>query len=157
NGAWQVAGTIGIARRNRGEFAFPLWRNYDGERFEPGLDIDVYKWFVNQLPVYDGPQLPEHHVQWGYYDLDINRMVDLSGHMQSSRYFLHCLDEVRHYLTMIDEPPMRDVCAIHYRAGDYGDEYHPRLDRGYYGAAMANFPNAQKYLVFSDDIADARR
>lgn len=148
---YQVAGVIGIARRNNFDFAFPLLINYDHkERFNSTEDCDVYKYFENPLPVYDGPTLPDHPVEWGYHDVKLTRSVSLSGHFQSERYFEHCIDEVRWWLRMKDEYPRNDYCAIHVRRGDYDDKYHPRVPESYYREAMklADGP----YLVFSDDI-----
>lgn len=166
NAMFQVAGTIGIARRNGYNFAFPHWANYNGADFEPGLDIDVQKEFVNPLPLHEGPELPELGVPWGYYDVRLTRSVSLLGHFQSARYFTHALDEVRWYLTMTNEPPRDESIALHYRAGDYGQQpspqhptgnpYHPRMELSYYMPAMVQFPG-RRFLVFSDDIPAARR
>jgi hypothetical protein len=165
NGAFQVCSTIGIARKNNCDFAFPLWRNYDGLNFESNLDIDVYKRMANPLPLYEGPDLPELGIPFGYHDVMITRDTDLLGHFQSERYFSHCIDEVRHYLTFKDEPKQNDYVGIHFRGGDYGpqaspqhpqgNEYHPRLGMSYYGQAMSLFHGA-KFLVFSDSPKEAR-
>jgi hypothetical protein len=159
NGAYQVAGTIGMARRNNADFAFPLWINHDHrERFGSSEEVNVYEHFVNPLPLYSGPLLPERWVDWGYQDVVLTESVSLKGHFQSEKYFSHALDEIRWYLRMKDEPPRNDYVAIHWRAGDYtdGDGYHPRLTMDYYRPAMAEFPGA-KFLVFSDDIAGAKQ
>lgn len=155
NGMWQIAGTIGIARKNGCDFGFPEWKNHDGLNFESGIDIDVQKYFVNPLPRYDGPQLPERFVNWGFHDVRLTESADLIGHFQSERYFAHCIDEVRHYFRMKDEMPLNDFCAVHVRLGDYGSDYHPRLTMDYYRAAMATFPPDQEFMVFSDDISAA--
>src|SRR5215813_1930055 len=153
NQAYQIASTIGVARRNNMDFAFPRWINYDHvERFGSSEDIDLQKYFVNPLPFYEGPSLPGHHVEWGYQDIQLSESVSLSGHMQSARYFDHCLDEVRWYFQMHDEPEANDYCAVHLRRGDYDDNYHPRIPESYYREAMKHFPSDQKYLVFSDNI-----
>lgn len=166
NQLYQIAGTIGIARKNGYDFAFPYWRNYDGLNFEPDLDIDVQKEFINPLPLYDGPELPELGIPWGYHDVRLTRSVSLLGHFQSEKYFAHCLDEVKFYFRMKDEPPQNDYVAVHIRWGDYGEQaspqhpdgnpYHPRMNMSYYGPAMAQFPGA-KFLVFSDDIPGVRQ
>lgn len=155
NGMWQIAGTIGIARKNGFDFGFPEWKNHDGLNFESDLDIDVQKYFVNPLPLYDGPPLPERFIQWGFHDVRLTESTDLIGHFQSERYFAHCIDEVRHYFRMKDEMSQNDLCAIHVRLGDYGSDYHPRLPMDYYSAAMALFPLDQQFIVFSDDISAA--
>lgn len=159
NGLYQIASVIGIARRNNFDFAFPLFVNWDHkERFGSTEDCDVFKHFVNPLPLYDGPTLPDHPVPWGYSDIKLERSVSLSGHFQSERFFSHAIDEVKFYLRMKDEYPQSDYCAIHVRLGDYSTEagYHPRMTMGYYYQAMALFPKDQPYLVFSDDIPAAR-
>lgn len=158
NGAYQIAGTIGIARRNGLDPRFPLWCNHDGLNFENNLDVDVYKRFVNQLPIYDGPPLRHVGIGWGYQDVSVSDSVDLEGHFQSEKYFSHAIDEIRWYMRMVNEPPLNDCCAIHVRAGDYSTEagYHPRLGTDYYRAAIAEFPADQKFLIFSDDLKAAR-
>lgn len=160
NQMYQIAGVIGVARRNGFDFAFPEWRNWDHvERFGSSEDCDVYRHFVNPLPVYDGPTLPDHPVEWGYWDVRLTHSVSLSGHFQSVKYFEHALDEVKWYLTMKDEYKPSDYCAIHLRHGDYSTEigYHPRMTMDYFSQAMAEFPADQPYLVFSDDIEAARK
>lgn len=152
NAFYQVAGTIGIARRNGFDFAFPLLINWDHkERFGSSEDCDMYKHFVNPLPLYDGPTLPDHPIEWGYREVNLTQSVSLSGHFQSEKYFEHAVDEVKWYLRMKDEPPLNDYVALHIRRGDYDDRYHPRIPESYYRAAMAEFPG-RRFLVFSDDI-----
>lgn len=165
NQLYQVAGTIGIARRSNMDFAFPFWANHNGKDFEPDLDADTQSRFVNSLPVYGGPPLPEIGVAWGFSDVRLTHSVDILGHFQSEKYFSHAIDEIKWYFRMKDEPPLNDYVAIHFRAGDYGDapspqhpqgnSYHPRMDLRYYEPAMALFPN-RKFLVFSDDIPKAK-
>lgn len=155
NQMFQIAGTIGIARRNGFDFAFPEWRNYDHrDRFGSSEDIDVQKYFVNPLPVYNGLLLPDRFVDWGYHDITLTQSVSLSGHMQSLKYFEHALDEVRWYFRMRDEYLPNNYTAIHVRRGDYDDAYHPRIPKLYYREAMRRLDGP--YLVFSDDIAACR-
>jgi hypothetical protein len=152
NQLYQIAGTIGIARKNGFDFAFPEWKNYDHvERFGSKEDIDLQKYFENPLPVYNGPQLPDRFVDWGYHDIKLKHSCSLSGHMQSLKYFEHCLDEVRWYFRMKDEEGTNGLCAIHYRAGDYDNAYHPVLPMSYYIEAIKQLPADQEYVLFSDD------
>lgn len=154
NQAYQIAGILGIARRNNLEPVFPLWENRDHrDRFGSAEEIKVYEHFVNQLPALpEGITFIERPVAWGYRDMKLPAgNWNLSGHFQSERYFEHCLDEAKWYFRMKDEPPQNDYVAIHVRRGDYDDHYHPRIPEGYYRAAMAEFPG-RKFLVFSDDI-----
>lgn len=157
NQMYQIAGTIGVARRNGFDFGFPEWINYDHrDRFGSSEDVNLQRYFINPLPHYDDPPLPDRFVHWGYHDTRLTHSVSLSGHMQSERYFSHCYDEVAWYFRMVDELPLSDYCAIHVRLGDYDNAYHPRLDMRYYEPAMAHFGASQKFLVFSDDIAAAK-
>jgi len=167
NGCFQVAATIGLARKNGMDFGFPYWMNHNGRDFEPELDIDCQKEFANPLPLYNGPPLPSWDVPFGWHPerTIIPHSADLYGHFQSVKYFDWAIDEIRWYLTMKDEGPREDYVAVHYRAGDYGPQvspqhpdgnsYHPRMNMAYYGPAMAQFPGC-KFLVFSDDIPGAR-
>lgn len=165
NQQFQIAACCGIARRNGFDWALPPWKNYDALNFgQP--DLDVQARFVNPLPLYTGPDLPEHAVAFGYQDVRLNQSVSLLGHFQSERYFEHALEEVRFYFRMKDEPPRNDYCGLHYRAGDYGaaptkykpqgNAFHPRMALDYYEPAMALFPSKQKFLVFSDDLEAAK-
>lgn len=158
NGAFGVASTIGIARKNGFDFAFPLWRNYDGLNFESQIDIDIYKHLINPLPLYDGPELPERFVDWGYHDVNLSENVSLYGHMQSEKFFLHSLDEIRWHFRMRNEPARNNYVAIHWRAKDYseGEGYHPRLTMDYYRPAM-DLCHGARFLVFSDDIEGAKK
>lgn len=168
NGCYQIAATIGLARMNGFDFAFPYWINHNGRDFEPDLDIDCQKEFVNPLPRYEGPDLPRWAVPFGWFP-DKTRLphgVDLYGHFQSEKYFAHSIDEVRYYFEMKDEPPLNDYVAVHVRLGDYGDQptpqhpdgnpFHPRMNLSYYEPAMALFPD-RKFLVFSDGIEECKK
>lgn len=159
NAFFQVASTIGVARRNGYDFAFPLLINHHHrDAFGSKEDCDLYKHFVNPLPLYEGPELPDRFIHWGYREINLTESVSLSGHMQAEKYFSHCLDEVKWYFKMKDESPQNDYCAIHYRAGDYSTEagYHPRLTMSYYDQAMELFPDS-RFLVFSDDLKEAQK
>lgn len=160
NGCYQVAGVIGIARRNNLTPVFPLWRNtWHKEAFGSTEDIEIHEHLVNPLPLIpDGVQFTDKAIEWGYHEVNLPAgNWNLSGHFQSTRYFEHCIDEVRWHMQMKGEPRPNEYCAIHVRLGDYDNAYHPRLDMSYYEPAMAHFGSDQLFIVFSDDIAAARR
>jgi len=161
NQVFQIAGTIGIARKNGMEPIFPTWRNLDHyEKFGSKEDINVFEHMVNQLPTYY-EHLPieswiwqSHPVEWGYHDVTLlPGNWDLQGHFQSLKYFNHCLDEVRHYMRMVIEAKSshNGKVAIHARRGDYDNKYHPVIPVQYYVEAIKHFPLMTEYLVFSDD------
>ena len=167
NQLFQIAGTIGIARRNGASFAFPEWKNHNHQdQFGSTEDIEVQKYFLHPLPRYDGSALPPRGIPWGFSDVILDRDTDLTGHFQSEKYFAHAIDEVKWYFRMQDEPPLSDCVAVHVRLGDYGEQktpqhpdgnpHHPRMNLSYYEPSMALFPGA-KFLVFSDDIPECRK
>lgn len=161
NGGYQIAGILGIAKANNLEPVFPLWQNIDHrDRFGSTEDIDLYKHFVHELPpIPRGIEFQsEQFIQWGFHPTILSPgNYNLSGHFQSPRYFENCMDQVRHYLRMQDEPEQGEYTAIHYRAGDYSTEigYHPRLPMSYYRPAMEQIGGP--FMVFSDDLNEARQ
>lgn len=160
NGAFQVAGVLGVARKNNLTPVFPLWRNsWHKDAFGSQEDIDIYNHLLNPLPsIPDGINFTDRPVGWGYHDVRLGPgNWNLSGHFQSLKYFEHCLGEFRWHMRMKGEPAQNDYCAIHVRLGDYDNAYHPRLTMNYYEPAMSHFGSQQKFLVFSDDIDSARR
>lgn len=145
------------------DFVFPKFINHDHkERFGSTEEIEVYKFFEHQLPEVNGQHFQYRWIDWGYHDVRLNPgHYDLCGHFQSEKYFKHCIEEVRFYMKMKGEYEfMKDVCAIHYRAGDYqegGDDvYHPRCTKDYYDKAMSVMPAGTRFLVFSDDKQAAK-
>ena len=163
NALYQIAGTIGIATKSGQPYGFPQFLNYDHrDRFGSAEDIEIYKHLVNPLPeLISGVHYEPRFIHWGYHDVRLpSGNWDLSGHLQSPRYFNHCMDLVRETLRFKDEPPLNDLCAIHLRCGDYlndPDAYHPRCTIEYYRHAMSFIPQGTRFLVFSDDQDEARR
>jgi hypothetical protein len=160
NQMWTIAGCIGIARANGMDFAFPKWVNHDNALFGANRD-DLIRYFVNELPLLpDGRHWQEYGYFWGYKDVKLpNGDWSINAHLQSPAFFEHCIDEVRHYFTLKNEPDQNEFCAIHVRAGDYIDDanaYHPRCSKEYYQKAMWLMPANTKYIVFSDDIEFAK-
>ena len=52
NGAYQVAGVLGVARRNGLTPVFPLWQNLDHrERIREFIRYRIYKHFINPSAV----------------------------------------------------------------------------------------------------------
>lgn len=161
NAMFEVAGCIGIARRSGQPFAFPKLILHDMvERFDTGEDHELYKYLENPLPeIPEGIKFQHIPYFWEYRDINLptgNWSID--AHLQSVKWFAHCMDEVRYYFTFKNEYPQNDYVAIHYRAGDYIDNldaYHPRQPKEYYERAISQFPEGTKFLVFSDDINEA--
>ena len=161
NQLFTIAGTIGIAIKNGQQFAFPHWKNRDNAIFG-GEVTDFEQEFVNPLPrIPDGRQWQEVPYFWGYKDVNLNAGDwNIHAHLQSPKFFEHCMDVVRHYFTLKNEPGQQNYCAIHYRAGDYIDDpnaYHPRQSTEYYLGAIKRMPEGTRYIVFSDDIQAAKQ
>jgi hypothetical protein len=155
NQMFQIASTIGIAKKFGYDYAFPEWINWDAkDRFGSDEDIYISKYLQYDLPRTD-QQLPIYFMHWGYHDVNVPDNVSLSGHMQSERYFEHCADEIRKVFTFKDEFDKNDYTALHIRMGDYGSDYHPICSKEYYERAI-NIAGG-KILLFSDDKEAAVR
>lgn len=157
NQLFQIASTIGLAKKYGYAYGFPAWKNYDHmNNFGSTEDIDLQKYFLHPLPQIDTSNYKDFPVSWGWHpSLRPPDNVSLSGHMQSEKYFAHCKDLIQHYFTMKDEYEQNEKVAIHVRLGDYDDKYHPRLGMDYYTKAMALFPPGTDFMLFSDDIRSA--
>lgn len=159
NQMFTIAGVIGIAARSGQPYAFPRWQTHDNAIFGNPVD-DIEQYLVNELPrVPYGLSFQDYGYFWGYRDIKLptgNWSID--AHMQSYKFFSHCIGQVRETFRFKDEPEQNDYVAIHYRAGDYIDDpnaQHPRCSREYYLKAMEYFPN-ETFIVFSDDVHKAR-
>jgi len=155
NQMFQIASTIGIAKANGYDYAFPEWVNHDAaERFGSKEDVNVGEWFPNwkHVPRLDR-QLPEHFIHWGWHGLRHSDGHSYSGHMQSEKYFAHCADYIRDLFTFCKPIRKQNYTAVHVRCGDYGGDYHPICSKEYYRQAYAMVPGP--YMVFSDDAFKA--
>lgn len=157
NQLFTIAGVIGIAVRSGQSYGFPKWINQDNAIF--GLPVqEMDQFFVNPLPQWVDVPFQDYGYFWGYRDVVLpSGNWNIDAHMQSDKFFLHCIDRIREQFRMKDEPEQNDYVAIHYRAGDYIDDptaQHPRCSQEYYEQAMAMFPEG-KFLVFSDNFNEA--
>lgn len=153
NQMFTIAGTIGIAVQSGQPFGFPPWINRDNALFGGQAD-NLYLELVNQLPELPPFVYHEYGYFWGYRKIVLpSGNWNIDSHLQSEKYFSHCIEMVRHYLTFKNEPPKNDYVAVHFRAGDYIDDpnaYHPRQTMDYYQKAM-DFYHGREFLVFTDD------
>ena len=109
NQMWTIAGCIGIARANGMDFAFPKWINHDNALFGGNRD-DFSKYFVNPLPLLpDGRHWQNWPYFWGFKIIKLyNGDWSINAHLQSPMFFEHCIEEVRHYFTMVNEGEQND-------------------------------------------------
>lgn len=177
NQMFQVASTIGIAEKHGYDYAFPYWQNWDhkfppeGAKFSAyDEDIDMQSYFKNPLPLLDlqtmAAQLVNKQVDWGYHDVVLpSGNWDLTGHMQSEKYFAHCRPLIKHVFEWSDKakdgPIVRhgEWACIQFRRGDYvpQTDYHPVIGPDYYKKAISMLPSGTKLLVFPENNeAEAR-
>ncbi len=109
------------------------------------------------------PEVPEgliwneYPYWWGYRDIKLPQgNWNLGGHMQSDKYFNHCLDVIRFYFTMANEINY-NACAIHMRFGDYDGLYHPLPNLEYYKEALKHIPIGTALFLFSDNVEEGMK
>lgn len=144
NQLFKIAGTIGIAIKLGYEYGFNK----------------QFSFFKNKLPEVISEDRIEVKIPWGQFNIKIpdNVIFDTYSYLQSEKYFAHCKELIRYYFEF---KPISNFTipgnsiAIHYRAGDYGTEHHPRMDKKYYETAIQLMPY-EKVFVFSDDIKEAK-
>lgn len=155
NQMFTIAGCIGIAVKSGQPYAFPEWKTHDNAIFGEPVD-NINDHLLKPLPgLATTAGFNDYGYFWGYRDIYLptgNWSID--AHMQSEKFFKHCLPLIRETFTFKDEPEQNDYVAIHYRAGDYIDDanaYHPRCSKEYYEKAMDQFPEGTQFVLFSDD------
>ena len=152
NQLFQIASTIGIARKNGHSYMFPEW--------------EYTRFFRNPLPagVINDTRIYRQRHPW-YYDVTLGPgNWDLTGYFQSELFFKDAADEVRKMLTpsqeieaSIDQKYSHilkgDTCSIHVRRGDFVKFRHafPPLTAEYYRTAIAEM-GEKHFVFFSDDI-----
>jgi hypothetical protein len=161
NQLFQIAATIGVARRNQCKFVFPRW--------------DSAHYFANPVPqsrLLALRRTEKYREQsfLTYQPITIHRSTCLDGNFQSAKYFDHCADEVRHWFAAAPALAEKirgrfqhlleqNTCSVHVRRGDYINDaavvatYIDLTATGYYQRAIEQFGADTKFLVFSDDIA----
>lgn len=154
NNCFTIAGVIGIATKSGQPYGFPQWITKDNATFGQEQD-NIGDHLATPLPGIPDVQFSPYGYFWGYRDIQLasgNWTID--AHMQSEKYFKHCMPLIRETFRFKDEPPQNDFVAIHYRAGDYTEGengHHPRCSKEYYEEAMKLFPDS-KFILFSDDV-----
>lgn len=153
NQLFQIASTIGIAKKNGHIYSFPEWEYQD--------------FFSNKLPT---AKLLVKDIgterACNYEDIKMSefpRPIGLHGYFQSEKYFTHCEDEIKKYFFVSEDidryirEKYADVlrtctASIHVRRGDYkklNDVYH-LLGMDYYSECLS-MCRANKFAIFTDD------
>lgn len=153
NQLFQIASTIGIARKNNHIYAFPEW--------------EYQEFFTNRLP---SAKLLVKDVGTekgcNYEDLSIPqfpRPIGLHGYFQSEKYFKHCEEEIKKYFFLSTE--IHDLIRskyekvlgiyktfIHVRRGDYKKlpQVYYLQDADYYKKCL-ELCGEDKFAIFTDD------
>jgi len=147
NQLFQIASTIGIAKKNGENYGFPYW--------------DYGKYFVNKIPVFD--VFPNYvHTERGFhYSEIIGKNIDLLGYFQSEKYFNVFESDIRNYFRFNDDllgtEDLKEYCSLHIRRTDYlkFPDYHPFPGMDYYNRSVEYMKSLgfTKFLIFSDDIS----
>lgn len=158
NNCFTIAGVIGTAIKSGQPYAFPPWITKDNEIFGEAPD-NINDYLATPLPALPGGmRFDSTGYFWGWRDLYLpNGNWTIDAHMQSERFFKHCLPLIRETFRFKDEPEQKEWIAIHVRFGDYidhPDAQHPVCDKEYYEKAIALFPRCNM-IVFSDDFEKA--
>ena len=138
-----IAGIIGVATKNDYSWGFTKWVNQE--------------YFINPLP--EISQLPNNRFQIpvnyqgfdiGFYGFNIPDNVLINSCFGSIKYWEHCDDLVRYYLTMKDiTEPYEDCILMHFR--NHNLEAWNKLDYNYYNEALKQFPK-KRVIVVTDNI-----
>jgi hypothetical protein len=149
---FRIASTIGIARQNGYEYAFPEWMHQE--------------YFTNPLPILPSTFKPKiyemkknlYGADVGFSGFNIPDNVSIQGYLGSPKYFNHCKELIKHFFTLkkITEE-IDDSIIIHYR--DYHGGGHTAwqyLDESYYKKALEHFPT-KRIVVVTDNILAAKR
>lgn len=155
NQMFTIAGVIGTAVKSNQPYAFPPWVTKDNEIFGEKPD-NINEYLLNPLPALPGGmRFDGAGYFWGWRDLYLpNGNWTIDAHMQSEKFFKHCLPLIRDTFRFKDEPEQNDYVAIHVRCGDYidhPDAQHPVCSKDYYREAIRLFPSGTKFAIFTDD------
>ena len=146
NELFRIASTIGIATKNGYEFGF----NWGQQEF-----------FANPLPMFFGlgptHQIPQNYKGYdiGFSGFDFPDKVMFSGELASWKYFEHCDDLIRYYLTLKTvNRKYRNHIVIHFRDYSGHSEVYNDLSQ-YYERALGLMPMLP-IVVVTNNISKAR-
>lgn len=149
NQIFQIAATIGLARRNNDSFILPPWQ------YENDFNLHNCFGYVTKTHTYTEPHFQYANIP--YHNTN-DMILDLAGYYQDFRYIDHCKDEVINLLTPVHHFERESgLCAIHWRVGDYINfqDCHPLMTREYFEKAM-ELSGCHKFLIFSDSMHMAK-
>ncbi len=153
NQMFQIASTIGIAKKNGQDYGFNYW-----------IYQKYFTAFPNPQHKNNVIQINEKNFHFDEYDLK-NGDYELKGYFQSPKYWQGNEETIKNLFSFNQEFKeetnkklsfigKRNI-AIHVRRGDYvGNQAHYNLPIKYYLSAIEKIPNWQTYnlVFFSDDM-----
>ena len=145
NALFQIAATIGYAKKYGVDFCFPKWEHQNILSIPQEFFVDIN--LINVRNKYSEPG-------YLYSEIPFKENCSLSGYFQSSRYFENCKEYIKEIFTPKETHNLNDYCCIHVRRGDYlrYPLHHPiQTIQHYYMRAIEKIP-VNKFMVFSDDI-----
>lgn len=157
NQLWQIASTVGIARRENG---IPMFKHWD---YRPFFSFPGEFWPEHNRTTFSDADVissdeerfvPHMDERCRVYLQDYNLWSDLADEVrewvQPSPKAREALDR-----SLESMPDLSDVVSLHVRRGDnvhHPEGLHPLASMRYYRTAVNRFPDDQLFLVFSDDI-----
>jgi hypothetical protein len=165
NQMFQIAATIGVAKKYGAEYLFWRWpyNKYFENPVRTNPFIKFRKWRKYREPKYSYNEIPY-----------VSGALSIAGFFQSEKYFKHCENEIRHHFTLKNKwvkyirkkyPHLNEnTCSIHVRRGDYLKElenhedlrvhpiqpvsYFEKAAKELYGEGIKNI----HFIICSDDI-----
>jgi hypothetical protein len=166
NQLFQIAAALSLAKDNAAEPVFDVNMHdlpKQGRKSKNYLkNIFRNLNFSSNLPI----KYIYHEPHFHYKKIEYAPGLCLTGYFQSEKYFKKNADYIREVFSIdknthaaIREKYEKDLeknpIAVHVRRGDYlqFSDTHPPCPLEYYKLAMASFPEATTFLLFSDDIS----
>jgi hypothetical protein len=159
NQMFQIAATIGVAKKCGAEFIFWRWvyNKYFENPVPTNLLIKIRKWSIYSEPNFHFDEIP-----------CVSLPLSLDGFFQSEKYFKHCEVDIRKHFTLKKRwveyiqkkyPQLNgETCSIHVRRGDYlkMERKHPVQPMDYYKKAADTLYGTDlrniHFIICSDDI-----
>jgi hypothetical protein len=150
NQLFQIASTIGIAKKNNLDYGF--------------FDWEYNEFLKNKLPNFQGEiQKKVVYDNFSFHDIILDENTDLFGYLQSYKFFnnveINEIFELKNiYTEILNKYDFENSVSIHVRRTDYLSNFHiyEKLTLIYYKKALdyLNSLNMKisKIYIFSDDI-----
>ena len=150
NQLFQIASTIGIAKKHNRDYMFPNWE-YN----------KYFKGYIENRSISLTGMMMVNISESELDKINSHKYVNLTGYYQDEKYFKEYEDIIRemfyptkstYYEVFNKYPKMLESTSIHVRRGDYlkHPDCHPNLTIDYYKRAMDILPGP--YILCSDDI-----